>query len=305
MAWVQSGEDGSSDLEETARNNLSSQRNVDADVVAGFGDEWSRFDQSDVSEQELSGIFESYFEKFPWGMLKADSVGFDLGCGSGRWAKLVSERVGHLNLIDASDEALTVAKRNLRDRPNCSFHHASVDSIPLEDDSCDFGYSLGVLHHIPDTEAGLRSCVSKLKAGAPFLLYLYYSMDNRPAWFRLIWKASDLLRRGVCKLPHGPRSLVSDITALTIYFPLARLAKLAESVGINPELIPLSQYRNSSLYIMRNDALDRFGTRLEKRFSKAEIEVMMDRAGLERIVFAEKIFWVGLGYKKDPEVSAA
>lgn len=36
---------------------------------------------------------------------------------------------------------------------------------------------------------------------------------------------------------------------------------------------------------MRNDALDRLGTRLEKRFTRSEIEALMLRAGLERIDF--------------------
>jgi 2-polyprenyl-3-methyl-5-hydroxy-6-metoxy-1,4-benzoquinol methylase len=43
----------------------------------------------------------------------------------------------------------------------------------------DFGYSLGVLHHIPDAQKALSDCVKKLKLGAPFLVYLYYSFDNR------------------------------------------------------------------------------------------------------------------------------
>ena len=67
---------------------------------------------------------------------------------------------------------------------NCEFHCASVDAIPLPDDSADFGYSLGVLHHVPDTQKGILECVRKLKPGAPFLLYLYYAFDNRPWWFR-------------------------------------------------------------------------------------------------------------------------
>ena len=33
---------------------------------------------------------------------------------------------------------------------------------------------------------------------------------------------------------------------------------------------PLSDYKNKSFYTMRTDALDRFGTKLEKRFSKKE-----------------------------------
>lgn len=137
--------------------------NLDAKTVEGFGDEWSRFDQSSLSNSELRTMFDTYFSVFPWERLPADAIGFDLGCGSGRWAKLVAPRVGKMHLIDPSADALAVARRNLNGAANCEFHHAGVADIPLADESCDFGYSLGVLHHIPDTEAGLRACVAKLK----------------------------------------------------------------------------------------------------------------------------------------------
>src|SRR5437899_944183 len=140
--------------------------NIDKQVVAGFGDEWSRFDQSALAEAELRKMFDNYFNIFPWDRLKADAVGFDLGCGSGRWAKLVAPRVGKLHLFDPSAEALEVARLNLSDAENCHFQIAGAQNIPLENESCDFGYSLGVLHHLPDTEAGLHSCIAKIKKGA-------------------------------------------------------------------------------------------------------------------------------------------
>jgi hypothetical protein len=40
--------------------------NLDKDVVAGFGDEWSRFDQSALDDAELRLMFENYFNIFPW-----------------------------------------------------------------------------------------------------------------------------------------------------------------------------------------------------------------------------------------------
>ena len=50
---------------------------------------------------------------------------------------------------------------------------------------------------------------------------------------------------------------------------------------------------------MRTDALDRFGTRLEQRFTRAEIEGMMTRCGLEGIEFREgPPFWVAVGTKR-------
>ena len=274
--------------------------NIDKQVVEGFGDEWSRFDQSKLSSYELEKMFDVYFNIFPWETLAADSVGFDLGCGSGRWAKMVAPRVGRLHLIDPSADALAVAKRNLKSANNCEFHLASVEEIPLKDDSCDFGYSLGVLHHIPDTEAGLRACVAKLKPGAPFLLYLYYRFDNRPIWFRTIWKASDIVRQVISKMPHSLRFGASQILAATVYFPLARTAKVMEKRGLNVKNFPLSQYRNNSYYTMRTDALDRFGTRLEKRFTKKEMREMMENVGLGNITFNENEtgLWTAVGYKK-------
>jgi ubiquinone/menaquinone biosynthesis C-methylase UbiE len=271
--------------------------NVDKQVVAGFGDEWSRFDQSELSAEELQRMFDNYFNVFPWENLGDDAVGFDLGCGSGRWAKLVSPKVGRLHLVDPSPDALAVAKRSLADAENCQFHLATVEEIPLPDESCDFGYSLGVLHHIPDTEAGLQACVAKLKPGSPFLLYLYYRFDNRPIWFRAIWKASDVLRQVVSRLPASLRYGTSQVVAALIYFPLARTALLVEKLGFDIDGFPLSQYRTNSFYVMRNDALDRLGTRIEKRFTKTEMQEMMERTGLGNIRFSETAFWTAVGYK--------
>jgi SAM-dependent methyltransferase len=271
--------------------------NINNKVVEGFGDEWARFHQSLLDPEEIRRIFEGYFEKFPWEMLPPDAVGFDLGCGSGRWAKLVAPRVGKLHLIDPSN-AIEVARKNLTDFSNCEFHRAGVDEIPLADESCDFGYCLGVLHHIPDTEDGLRKCVAKLKPGAPFLLYLYYRFDNRPIWYRYLWKLTDYIRRGVSKMPFPLRYFASQIIAAAVYYPLARLALLAGKAGLDPKHFPLSQYRDKSFYTMRTDALDRFGTRLEKRFTQKEMQDMMERCGLTDIEFSSTAYWTAVGYKR-------
>jgi SAM-dependent methyltransferase len=272
--------------------------NTDPKTVEGFGDEWTRFDQAVMSEEDAHRLFESYFSIFPWDILPKDAVGFDLGCGSGRWAKLVSPRVGKLHCIDPS-KAIEVARKNLRTQPNCEFHHAGVDDIPLPDKSMDFGYSLGVLHHIPDTRAALAACVAKIKPGAPFLLYLYYAFDNRPLWFKFIWKISEGIRQLVSRLPHGMRYSVSQLIAGLVYWPLARTAKLLEILNFNVSSFPLSAYRDRGFYVMRTDALDRFGTRLEQRFTKIEIKQMMGSVGLENIKFSDQTpFWCAVGYAK-------
>jgi SAM-dependent methyltransferase len=273
--------------------------NYDAKTVEGFGREWSQFDQSQLAAAELQEIFDSYFKIFPWAALPLKAVGFDMGCGTGRWAKLVAPRVGQLYCIDASPQALAVAQRNLSALANCEFVVASVDNLPLADASMDFGYSLGVLHHVPDTAAGIKACVQKLRPGAPLLVYLYYAFDNRPLWFRLLWRLSDMLRRLISNLPFKLRHFLAELIALGVYWPLARTARLLEGLGLNVSAFPLSFYRRRSFYTMRTDALDRFGTSLEQRFTAAQIRRMLTDAGLERITFSEATpYWCALGYKR-------
>jgi len=273
--------------------------NIDPKTVDGFGEEWAAFDQSDLPADEHRRIFDDYFSIFPFGDLPFDAEGFDLGCGSGRWADLMADRVGRLHCIDPSDKALAVSRRKLARHDNVAFHHAGVDDIPLADDSQDFGYSLGVLHHIPDTESALRDCVNKLKPGAPFLVYLYYSFDNKPLWFRSVWTASDQVRKIVARLPFGARKASTTMLAAMVYWPLTRVALLGEKLGANVDNLPLAPYRHYSFYTMRTDALDRFGTRLEQRFSRAQIKAMMQRSGLTDITFRDGVpYWVACGLKE-------
>lgn len=274
-------------------------KNIDIKTTEGFGLEWKKFDQSDVSNKELESIFNSYFDIFPWHIIDKNSIGFDMGCGSGRWDKFVSPKVKQLHCIDASKDALDVAKTNLKQHTNCIFYHESVGDNPLSDNSMDFGMCLGVLHHVPDTLSGLRSCTASLKPKAPFLLYLYYRFDNKPLWFRTIWKASDLIRRFVSNLPFILKYIISQTIAATIYYPVTRILLILENNGINVDSLPLAPYRKFSYYTMRTDAFDRFSTRLEKRFTKPEILELMTKANLENITFSDKApFWHAVGYKK-------
>jgi len=87
--------------------------------------------------------------------------------------------------------------------------------------------------------------------------------------------------------------------AIFVYLPLARLAFFAEKIGINVSNFPLTWYRNEPFYILRTDALDRFGTRLEQRFTKEEISLMLLNAGFEKLKFSDtEPFWTVLAYKK-------
>ncbi len=273
--------------------------NLDPAVARGFGQEWSTFrqDAASLNKNQRQEIFDGYFRIFPWSLLPAGGgVGADIGCGTGRWSLLVAPRVGRLHLIDASADALKVAEQNLGGVRNVSFHRASVAEMPLAPCSLDFAYSLGVLHHVPDTQAAIAAIAEKLKPGAPFLVYLYYALDNRPAWYRALWRLSNAARLVISRLPHPLRVAISQTIAVQVYWPLARGARLIVTEG--RRALPLSYYADKSFYVMRTDAYDRFCTRLEKRFTRGGIEQMLARAGFVDVRFSEgEPFWCAVGIK--------
>lgn len=273
-------------------------KNIDKDVVKDFGEEWDAYKQSNISTHELKKAWDQYFEIFPFHILQKDAVGFDMGCGSGRWALFTAPKIGQLNCIDPSEKALRVAKSNLSSQSNVLFFNASVSDDVLEPDSQDFGYCLGVLHHIPDTLDGLKSCARALKKGAPFLLYLYYDLEERHFFFKIIWKITDFFRYFISKLPSRIKRFITFCIALIVYLPLARTSLLVSKLGIDSSFIPLSDYKDKKFAFMATDSLDRFGTRLEKRFSKTEIVNLLNLAGFENIKFSDsEPFWVCVSYR--------
>ena len=285
---------------ETARlKSLNLDANLEPRTVEGFGAEWAEFDQSEIEPEELLTLFQQYFSIFPFDKLDSEtSVGADFGCGSGRWSKILARRCRYLHLIDASKAALETAKANLKEIENVSFHCCSIEHSSLAPNSLDFAVSLGVLHHLPDTQKALCDISAFLKPGGVFLVYLYYALEQKPLWFRALWQISDFLRRRISLLSFERRKQLTQIIAAFVYWPLAKTAHILESLGFSVEMIPLSYYRNRSFYVMKNDALDRFGTYLEKRFNQNEIRMMLLNAGFENIEFSSSApYWRAIATK--------
>lgn len=271
--------------------------NSDQKTIDSFGREWRAFDQENLDHSEGVTLFQRYFALLNVG---PGDEGFDVGCGSGRWARLLAPKVKILHCIDPSD-AIEVAKRNLKHLPNVTFSRTTTDNILLEDASQDFGCAIGVLHHIPETEAAMADCVRKLKPGGQFLVYLYYRFDNKPKWFVFVWRLSELVRAILSRAPFWFQRIATFFVAALIYYPVARLSRILDFLRVDVSQIPLSPYRDLSFFTMRTDAFDRLCTPLEQRFSQSEIFSMMKRCKLTRIQFNEgPPFWVAHGIKDQP-----
>lgn len=240
------------------------------DIQFTFGREWETF--PDIIP-EHKGEFELYFDLVDIGGLRNRRV-CDLGCGIGRWSYFLKDTCRELVLIDFS-EAVFVARRNLQDVRQALFFMGDLKRLPFKDNFADFIFCLGVLHHLP---TNALEEVRRLKKYAPSLLiYLYYSLDNRPLLFRSLLTIITYVRLIVFKIrSHYFRSIFTNLTAILVYLPMIGLGKVFNSFGMG-YCVPLYEcYNNKGIKRIRQDVYDRFFTRIEQRFSRKEIMGLLD-----------------------------
>ena len=257
--------------------------NLDQGVIDGFGHEWAAFD---YTESETTEALDAQFAAYcaPLDLSQFDpstSVAGDFGAGSGRWSSRLAPYFSLVYALEPSGGASAVLKRKFTGDPKIVVLKETVgdNSIPVA--SLDLGMSLGVLHHIPDTSLAIKDVARSIKAGGVFLCYLYYNLENKPRYYRLIFKGVDVVRRVISTLPQPVKRFSATVIAALVYWPLARISKLLSRLGRNTSNLPLHHYADMPFVMLANDALDRFGTSLEQRFSRDEITEMLRAADFD------------------------
>lgn len=277
-------------------NRHEKDQNLDQELIDGFGREWTFFDYTEIENNEaLDRQFLAYCAPIDLTQFNSKtSVAADFGAGSGRWTSRLLEHFSLIYTLEPSNGANKVLLKKFANDSRIRILQETVGFNSIPDNSLDLGMSLGVLHHIPDTALAIRDVASKIKSGGVFLCYLYYKLDNKPFYYRGLFWVSNSLRWVICRLPYPLRRLLSQVIATLIYLPLARIAKVLGGKGKNVSNLPLHHYAEMPLVMLQNDALDRFGTRLEQRFSQGEIIEMVGKAGLDlsTLKFSEvEPFW--------------
>ena len=277
--------------------------NLDQGVIDGFGREWAVFD---YAETETAGALDAQFAAYCAPLDLGDfnpttSVAGDFGAGSGRWSSRLAPYFACVYALEPSDGASQVLRKNFTGNPKIVVlqETVGVNSIPTA--SLDLAMSLGVLHHIPNTTLAIKDVSRSIKPGGVFLCYLYYNLENKPTYYKLIFKAVNIVRRVISASPQPVRRLSATVIAALVYWPLARLSKVLSKLGRNTSNLPLHHYADMPFVMLANDALDRFGTSLEQRFSRDEITEMLRAADfdLTTLKFSEiEPFWTFAVNKK-------
>lgn len=266
-----------------------------AAVVAGFDYEWKRFQA--VGTEELDVVFRSYTDVLPADSFTEGLLVVDAGCGAGRWAYEVARRGPRVIAVDLG-LSVEVARRNTASTGRVACVQADVQRLPLARGAFDWAYTLGVLHHLDRSAEALDQIARTVRSSGHVLVYVYYALEGRGPAYRLIFRAVDLLRRVLSRSPRPIAFAIATAVAILVYFPLARSAQLLARLGLSSlaERMPLSFYRERSLEIMRNDSLDRFGTRLERRYTRDAMLALMRSAGLADVMVSPRPpFWHAIG----------
>lgn len=266
-------------------------------VINSFGEEWNRFDQerflpSDERRSQFLRYFNTPHFKILKSLKKVNAI--DIGAGSGRWSSEIIHHleIERLTLVEPSS-AFKLLKKIFSNNNKVSLINESIEDLLIKNkklrESFDLVYCFGVLHHTSSISKGFSEICKFAKPGGIIFCYLYYNLDNRPIFYKLIYSLSILPRIFISRLPSFLKNCLCDLIAIFIYLPFVNLARLFPK----NKSIPLNSYADRSFFSIRTDSRDRFGTRVERRISKIEIKKLCLKNGLEDIQFSEDYpYWV-------------
>jgi SAM-dependent methyltransferase len=212
----------------------------------------------------------------------------------GRHARQIAPHAGRVLAVDFS-RAIETAARNTRDCPNVDCIQADLLSLPLCDGSVDFVYSLGVLHHLAETERALAGLVRKLKPGGRLRIYLYW---KRHGWHGLALRAVTLSRRVTTRLPLPVLRQLCRVLSVGLYGGVVLPYRLLLRLGVGRHASwPLFVYSRYPFNVLYNDQFDRFSAPIEKRYEPEDVRGLLTAAGLEQVQVRPCFGWLADGIK--------
>jgi len=197
-----------------------------------FSFEWNTFhdvqldilNRTDLSEKEFRGKTGWSPENF------RGRLALDAGVGAGRFSEIASRWGAEVVGVDISF-SVEAAQRNIGGRENVHIVQADLFRLPFRKEVFDLGFSMGVLHHTPDTKKAFEAVIPFVKPGGQFAVFLYGMGPY--AYFSDIW------RKVTTRIPYR---LVYYLSALAVpLYPLYRLPilgialQLLFPIGLHPD----------------------------------------------------------------------
>jgi len=243
-----------------------------------FGYQWTRFGElrDEFEQQLLWFISPPITREFFFGKL-----GIDAGCGFGRhmyWAAKWGAEIVGIDLSAAVDRAFA----NTAHLPNAHVVQGDIYHLPVARGAFDFAYSLGVLHHLPDTALGVANVARCVRPGGSVITWLYAGGQGK-------WLARfEPVRRAVSRLPLSVIYWLSLALACVGYpvviVPFRWLARAGVARGLLQRLPShFKYYADYPFRVYHADWVDRLSAPVRFYFTPAEARQLLERQGLEAV----------------------
>lgn len=243
------------------------------DYAGNFGFEWITHAETQLDRQENQTTERQFRDDLK--ITPEDMCGklvLDAGCGMGRYAEVASRYGARVIGIDLS-RAVESARQNLADRENVQILQANLLKLPFPDESFDFIYSIGVLHHTPNCETAFRGLVRLLRPGGRIVIWLYNGYNRLP------YRMSDLYRKITTRLPN---SLLHSLcyVAVPMYYVDAALNRvyLRPVAQILRILLPVSHHPDWRWRVL--DTFDWYSPRYQSKHTYEEVFRWFESEGL-------------------------
>jgi len=251
---------------------------LDAEVratVERFGYEWTRF-------AEIRPEYEAQLLGWMAPVGKDAFAGrrvLDAGCGKGRHLRLAAA-FGAKEVIGVDlGPAVDAAAQNTADLDNVHVVQGDLTRPPFRPESVDLIYSIGVLHHLPEPEAGFRALSPLLVPGGRFVAWLYAREGN--GWvLALVDPARRLTSRLPLRLVSGLAGVVTVplwIALRVLYAPARTRPRLARTLPYASYLTDLAPFPFREVHSI---AFDHFLAPVAHYMARARVERCFAEGGL-------------------------
>lgn len=186
-----------------------------------FGYQWNRWARVQFEDQNVGRPMEGHttrmFERitqFSSDKVRGKAV-LDIGCGPGRFTDVAARMGATVIALDYSS-AIDAAKANFSGKKaDILFVQGDALRLPIRTDAVDFSFSIGVLHHTPSPEVGVREAF-RVTRGGQFAIRVYDAKSFYTFPSVRFWRAVFLMLKPVFK--HYPPLFYSYLFGTIGYF---------------------------------------------------------------------------------------
>lgn len=264
---------------------VASFRNKHASTRESFGFEWLRYK---VTGYEENARFFRRATGMTPGAVKGKRV-LDAGCGMGRFLEIAASWGGEVVGVDLS-LAVERAWAESAHKDRVHIIQGDIMNPPLKPQSFDLAYSIGVMHHTPDTRTAFQSTAALVRHGGRIAIWVYRSFRpevpvgwHKRSFARCQEWASDGTRAVTVRLPHHVLHWMCYAAV-----PLGWLRRIADrsvllkyTIGWPFLLLPISSHAEWRVRLC--DTFDWLSPRFQWKHTSDEVRTWFREAGFECI----------------------